>query len=119
MKNILIAIFLLSSVLANAQNDKKVIVNGVDLNTQDIKFVEIVSYTVPFSQKVTVQVYYGQQIKVGDDQRIEGTDGKVIKFYGTIDALNFMYKNGWDFVNAYAVSSANQLVYHYIMKKKD
>jgi hypothetical protein len=31
--------------------------------------------------------------------------GKVIKFNSAIDALNYMAKQGWEFVNAYPLSS--------------
>ena len=36
-----------------------------------------------------------------------------------IDALNFMSKNGYDFVTAYAFAIGNQNVYHYLMRKKN
>jgi len=35
-----------------------------------------------------------------------------------IDALNFMSKNEYEFVQAYALTVGNQNVYHYLMKKK-
>lgn len=99
--------------------EKKVIVNGTNINTlPDIEFVEIVGVQLPLSQKLNVVVYHGQQMKLGDDQRIEGSDGKAIKFFGMVDALNFMYKNGWEFVNAYAITISNQNVYHYLLRKK-
>jgi hypothetical protein len=33
-----------------------------------------------------------------------------------IDALNFMSKNGFEFVNAYAITMGNQNVYHYLLR---
>jgi hypothetical protein len=35
-----------------------------------------------------------------------------------IDALNFMTKNGYEFVQAYALVLSNQNVYHYLLRKK-
>ena len=33
--------------------------------------------------------------------------------------MNFMGNQGWDFVQAYAVTvNSNSLVYHYVLKKK-
>jgi hypothetical protein len=44
--------------------------------------------------------------------------GKALDFNSMIDALNFMAQNGFEFVNAYTITVANQNVYHYILKKK-
>ena len=44
--------------------------------------------------------------------------GKKVKFNSMIEALNFMSKNGYDFVQSYAFVSAGNHVYHYIMKKR-
>jgi hypothetical protein len=35
-----------------------------------------------------------------------------------IDALNYMGKNGWEFVQAYVVTTQNQNVYRWLLKKR-
>ncbi len=35
-----------------------------------------------------------------------------------VDALNYMGKQGWEFMQAYIVTVQNQNVYHYLLKKK-
>jgi hypothetical protein len=117
---ILLTLFFAAQSFAQETVQNKVLVNGVDINSLDLDFVEIVGVAGFMSNKVTVMVYYGQQIKflTSEDQRIESATGKVEKFNGMIDALNFMAKNGWEYRDAYIVTSNNQNVYHYILKKK-
>jgi hypothetical protein len=117
---IFISLFLTAQAFTQETVQKKILVNGVDINSLDLDFVEIVGVAGFMSNKVTVMVYYGQQIKFmsSEDQRIENGTGKVEKFNGMIDALNFMSKNGWEYRDAYIVTSSNQNVYHYILKRK-
>jgi uncharacterized protein (TIGR02145 family) len=44
--------------------------------------------------------------------------GKPVAFNSMIDALNFMTKNGFEFVTAYAVTMFRQNVYHYLMRNR-
>jgi hypothetical protein len=39
-------------------------------------------------------------------------------FNSMIDGMNYMGEHGWEFVQAYAVTSGNQNVYRYVLKKK-
>ena len=41
---------------------------------------------------------------------------KQLIFNSMMDALNFMSKNGFEFVDAYAITSSNQNVYHYLLR---
>ena len=42
---------------------------------------------------------------------------KTKTFASMIEGMNFMNKNGWEFVQAYVVTSGNQDVYRWILKK--
>lgn len=42
---------------------------------------------------------------------------KVQTFPSMIEAMNFMSKNGWEFVQAYVTTSGNENVYKWILKK--
>ncbi|MCU0434048.1 MAG: hypothetical protein MUC87_11380 [Bacteroidia bacterium] len=70
------------------------------------------------SNKVTITIDYGQETKIFSDTRIKDETGKVEKFNSMIDALNYMSEQGWEFVNAYPITTSNSLVYHYILKKQ-
>jgi hypothetical protein len=43
---------------------------------------------------------------------------KVKTFNSMIDGMNYMGHNGWEFVQAYVVTSGSQNVYRYVLKKK-
>ena len=45
-------------------------------------------------------------------------DGNIRKFNTIIDALNFMGKQGWIFINTYPVESGGMVIYHYAFKKE-
>lgn len=47
---------------------------------------------------------------------LKDNQGKPIKFESMIDAMNYMSSKGWSFVDAYAITSGNKNVYHWIMK---
>jgi len=68
--------------------------------------------------KVTVQLDFGEEMKAWTDNRIrDPKTGKPIVFNSMVDALNYMGERGWEFVQAYAVTTSNQNVYHYLLKK--
>lgn len=86
-----------------------------------IKFVycEIVGTSNLGGNKVTVEIDFGQQTKFMSDHRLVDETGKVIKFNSMVDAMNWMGKDGWEFVQAYGITSASgsRNVYHFLLKK--
>ena len=47
-------------------------------------------------------------------------DKKVVAFNSSVDALNFMNKNGWEYVEqTVTTSSDGQTTYKYLMRKSD
>lgn len=96
----------------------QVVVDGVNINDTGTQFVEIVAMSKFMSAKVTISVDYGQELKLGESQRIEDAQGKAKVFKGVVDALNFMHANGWQYLNNYVVTTGNQNVYHYLFQRK-
>ena len=43
--------------------------------------------------------------------------GKLAKFNGVVDALNYLGAQGWTIVNAFPVLTGNTVVYHYYFKR--
>jgi len=39
------------------------------------------------------------------------------KFNTVVDALNYMGKDGWIFINAFPSQNGNEQIYHYVFKK--
>ena len=74
-----------------------------------------------FSTKVTVALDYGQETKLfgmNASSQVKDEAGKIQSFNSVVDALNYMNSQGWEFVNAYVVTIANQNVYHYLMRRR-
>lgn len=95
-------------------------VNDIPINEIDVDYVQIVGTSKLLSTKVTIQIDFGQENKVfsAKDTQVKDKDGKLLTFNSMIDALNFMSKNGYEFVDAYTLTIGNQNVYHYLLKKK-
>ena len=109
---LLFTIFGLSSMLSQT-------INGVPLEDIDAEYIQIVGTSKMMSKKVTINIDFGQFDniwKVKDTQIID-KDGKPLDFNSMIDALNFMSKNGYDFVDANAMAINNVNVYHFLLKK--
>jgi len=92
----------------------------VELNKKDAKeeYCMILATSKLLSTKLTIQVDFGQEWSFWKDKRsLKDETGKRIEFNSVIDALNYMAADGWEFVNAYAITVGQQNVYHYVMKR--
>lgn len=100
---------------------QKATVNGVPLSEIDVQYVRIVGTAKFLSTKVTIQIDFGQEDKFfsGADTQILDGNGQLLTLNSMIDALNFMSKNGYDYVDAYVITVGNQNVYHYLLKKRE
>lgn len=90
-------------------------------DTAQYSYAEIVGTQRFLSNKVTIVVDYGQQRKFFSDMRVRDANGDVQKFNSMVDALNYMGKDGWEFVQAYVVTIGSGLtgenVYHWLLKR--
>ena len=117
MKKILLAVALgLFSFSGNSQ----VVVDGVDINDMDdLQYVELVGQTRFINlTKIKVFVDYGQNFS-WRQQTIEDLNGERTSFNSMVDALNFMYENGWEFVSNYHIDNDGSLTYHYILQRQE
>lgn len=67
--------------------------------------------------KVKVAVDFGQKVTWRSDQQLVGTDGKKLKFNSMVDAMNYMGRFNWKFIQAYAITHGNSNVYHFLLYK--
>lgn len=91
------------------------------LQAQEVpKFVyaEIVGESRFMSNKVTVSIDYGQSTSFFESTKVKNDDGSNKKFNSMVDAMNYMGALGWEFQQAYVVTSGYQLVYHWLMRKE-
>jgi hypothetical protein len=96
-------------------------INGTPIKDLDVDYVQIVGTSKPFSRKITIQIDFGQHVKffaTTKETRLLDENGKPLIFNSMIDALNFMSKNGYEFVQAYVITVGNSNIYHYLLRKK-
>lgn len=95
-------------------------VNDTPISEIDVEYIQIVGRSKLMSNKVTIQIDFGQNTKFfngGKETQVKNDEGKLVKFNSMIDALNFMSSNGYTFTQAYAFAVGSQNVYHYLIKK--
>ena len=99
-------------------------INDIPIYEIDTKYIQIVGTEGLLGKKVSIEIDYGQYELCKFFQKrknlfIKDENGKDLKFNSMVGALNFMSKYGYDFINAYAISTGNSNVYHYLLKKSD
>ncbi|MBT1698361.1 hypothetical protein KK083_15835 [Fulvivirgaceae bacterium PWU4] len=103
-----ITIFICSPLLLRAQPD-----------TVKYSYCELIGTARLFSNKVTIDIDFGEAKNVWLDNRVRDEQtGKVRIFNSMVDALNYMGSDGWEFVQAYVVTVGQQNVYHWLLKKR-
>lgn len=117
MKTILLTFVLTLSSFAYSFSQT---VNDIPIKDIDVEYIQIVGTAKLMSNKVSIQIDFGQENSYwsNKDAIVKDETGKKVEFNSMIDALNFMSKNGYKFVQAYTITVGNQNVYHYLMKKK-
>jgi hypothetical protein len=115
MKGIIFVLLLFFSINTFSQT-----VNGVPLTELNSEYVLIVGTRKLIGNGVTIELDFGQLNKLfsNSDTRLVDANGKQVVLNSMIDALNYMSKNGYEFVDAYAISTGNQNVYHWLLRKK-
>ena len=98
-------------------------IDGINVKDIDVEYMQIVGTTGFLTNKVSITLDYGQtaagKLFGKGKMVVKDKDGKRMKFNSMIDALNFLGTNGYDFVDAYAITIGNNNVYHYMMRKRN
>jgi hypothetical protein len=81
------------------------------------QYCEVVATPRLLSNKVTIDINYGEEKSIWKDTRLKTDEGKLKKFNTVVDALNYMGKDGWMFINAFPVINGSTQVYHYVFKR--
>lgn len=116
MKNLFKLLTILSLLItSNLAWAQEISTNGV----KPYVYCQIVSSSVTFSNKINVNIDYGQEKNFLEIDLIKTADSKrAIKFNSMIDALNYMSEQGWEFVQAYVIVIGTDRSHIYILKKK-
>jgi len=113
-------LFLLCIVVFVTQlSYSQVFVEEQNINDLDIKYVQLIGVnTSMFGVKIKVFVDYGQKAKMMKADGIKDAKGETMKFNSMIDALNFMYKNGWKYINYTEAVFSGKIRYVYLLEKQ-
>jgi hypothetical protein len=108
MKKMLsISVFLILSFTSFSQTD----------TARVEQYCQLIATPRLLSNKVTITIDFGEERSFWKDNRLKTYEGAVRKFNTIIDALNFMGKEGWLFVNAYPVRFNDGEIYHFGFRK--
>lgn len=107
-KLLLIGIFLITTLISNAQSD----------TSKVEQYCQVIATPRLLSNKVTIDIDFGDEKSFWRDTRIKTDGGKLKKFNTVIDALNYMGREGWIFLNAYPVRMGETEIYHFAFKKQ-
>ena len=107
-KFLTIGIFLISTIISNAQTD----------SSKVEQYCQVIVTPRLFSNKVTIDIDFGEEKSFWRDTRLTKDGGVLRKFNTVIDALNYMGKAGWKFINAYPIRMGDTEIYHFAFKKQ-
>lgn len=95
----------------------QVYVDGVAIDTVNIPFIQLIGSNGGDFNRTNIIIDYGQRAvsTAFSRQRIAGPDKQPMNFKSTVDALNFVTKQGWELV-AFDSSASN--VYIYVLQRK-
>jgi uncharacterized lipoprotein NlpE involved in copper resistance len=99
-------------------------VDNVNINKLDLKYCELVNLDVGFTGgNAYIYVDYGQFIENAQKVTIRNNKGTAVYFNSIVGALNFMEKNGWEYVGQSSSTNSIALgktaaVYKILLKRK-
>jgi hypothetical protein len=98
----------MSSIISVAQTD----------TSKVEQYCQVIATPKLLSNKVTIDIDFGEEKSFWRDTRLKTDGGKIRKFNTIIDALNYMGKEGWIFINAFPVRMGETEIYHFAFKKQ-
>jgi hypothetical protein len=116
IKFLLVIVGMLSGFSSHAQK-----INGVPISEINQEYIQIIGTTKFLSSKWRIKFDFGQETKLFSVKEAVLTDenNRVIYFNSMIDALNFMSKNGYEYLDSCVFfGSEQQNTIYYILKKK-
>src|SRR5690349_9970339 len=90
--------------------------------SQDSSWRHVQITVIPrmLSNKINVEVDYGQDTKFFSDTRLKDDAGHAVKFNSVSDILNYMSKEKWELITAQAFYNSNaQQQWSILMRRKE
>ena len=99
---VLLSVFAFMNVSSAYSQSNPIFVDDVDINAiENLEYVSVIIVGKGIGTKSKVIVDYGQKLNwasLGNPKIRNAKGGEVKSFNGGIDALNFFYLHGWNFV---------------------
>ncbi|RYC71170.1 MULTISPECIES: hypothetical protein [Spirosoma] len=98
----------------------QVFVDGVDISKEEITYCQLLTGSARATASTYAYIDYGQPSPYARRQVISGTDRQQIRFGSSMDALNFMVRNGWELVSSHINSDKDGAAerYYYLLRKR-
>jgi hypothetical protein len=96
-------------------------INDIPIKEIDIEYIQIVGSGNFRVGKIGVRIDFGNENKYLSTKeiRIKDENGDLLEFNSMIDALNFLSKNGYEFIDSYTIPHDYNDTCYYILKKRD
>ncbi|CAN5317069.1 hypothetical protein BH09BAC4_BH09BAC4_02390 [soil metagenome] len=116
----LITIWFSASVYVKAQ----VVVNGTNVNNLDIQYIKLIGYDKwsvhsKTSSEAMVWLDFGQGLDLRKSSEFlrpaEGNGQEPVHFKSVIEALNYLYRNGWELIQQYQPEPNSYQ--HYVLQR--
>ncbi|MEY3050885.1 MAG: hypothetical protein RLY31_670 [Bacteroidota bacterium] len=120
MKKMLLLPFFLPLLLSVEQLPAQVFVNGKDINAMpEIAFCQVISPSTTYLIPARVRIDYGQAQGAIAFDKVTGPDRRPATVHSLAGILNFMDRNGWDFIDNFVSGDAGSgFSYHFLFRKK-
>ncbi len=96
-------------------------VNDVPIKDIKVKYIEVIGNQRTMSKKMNIEIEFGQEgnLMGAQNTKIKDEDGNRVLFNSMVDALNFMDKHGYKYLDSYITNHKETNSYHYILVKKE
>lgn len=102
-----------------AAQENQPLQNNEQIDQVEYTYCQLLGTSKFLSTKIYVEIDFGQENSFWKNTRLlKDENGKLVTFNSMVDALNFMGNFGWEFVQAYVVTTNNQNVYHWLLRIK-
>ena len=96
-------------------------VNGKLLTELDTHYLQVTyNYAELFNSMINIKIDYGQDSKSRKNDFLLDKSGQQMQFFSFVDASNFLFKNGFEYVDVKTIRSenVNNDLYIYTFKKR-
>lgn len=112
--------FTILAIFVSLSNSfSQVMVGDVNINDRKINVIEVLVEGRFQSESVTVSVDYGQGGKNKNQQIINPTSSKEMKFNSSADLINYLENNSWKHYDTQIITKGSNVMFYYYFRKQE